>query len=170
MVWSPSTSGRTGHHGHPEWETRRGPAVGRRRAFRSGSLFKRTYRRAPPDGGPRPLLGRERLHEVAGQLDPCRSMASVLITRGLTKPLSGRPVKSIGRTCGSPSARWARTTPSRSTSSSRMMPQHMWPLTMNERPPNIVRSAAGTVSASSSLTRAARRSSYATYRPTFRSC
>src|SRR5712671_2121019 len=76
-------------------------------------------------------------------------------------PLSGRPVKSIGRACFSDRALSYSSRPTRTMRSRPTMPQHMWPVTRNARPPNIFRSVTSRRSRSSSRMRLASASSYA---------
>jgi hypothetical protein len=49
----------------------------------------------------------------------------------------GLPVKSIGSVCGSFSAAWTPSGPSRSMMRSRITPQHMLPLSRKASPPNM---------------------------------
>src|SRR5258708_12830193 len=55
-------------------------------------------------------------------------------------PLLGRPVKSIGRACGSATIRSKSSGPTLTIRSDPIMPQHMCPRTRNASPPNIFRS------------------------------
>jgi hypothetical protein len=76
-----------------------------------------------------------------------------------TNPFSARPVKVIGLVCGSPRAFPALSVPRRTTSRSPITPQHMCPVTMKVRPPNILRSLTSSRCDSALRTRAASRSS-----------
>src|SRR5260221_5932295 len=81
--------------------------------------------------------------------------SSVAMPAGATTTmlaLGPRPM-SNGRVAGSASARPASAAPTRTNRSSPMTPQHMWPRTRNESPPNIFFSVGGTGAAVASTAR-----------------
>lgn len=84
---------------------------------------------------------------------PCRPAGSTK-----TMPFIGRPVKSIGRTCGQSKVRSAPSGPSRTMRVSLTMPQNMWPPSRNASLPNSCRSVTASA-ASTAQTRSARSSS-----------
>src|SRR5580704_16428473 len=71
------------------------------------------------------------------------------------KPDKTRPPKSIGRTCGSRSAFSRLSAPTRIISARPVMPQHILPLTRNDRPPTIFFSTTSSRPDSSRRTREA---------------
>jgi len=93
--------------------------------------------------------------------------AAVLYPPGATytNPRSGRPVKSIGRTCRCFITRVTSSAITRTTRSVPVTPQHMRPPHRNVKPPNIFFSVTSERTPSTFRMRSASSSSYATKNP-----
>lgn len=110
-------------------------------------------------GGAAGLGGRLRVYSAASSIQ--RRSAAPSSPPGSTKtiPFMGRPVKSIGRTCGRSNAASALLGPSRTIRVSLTTPQNIWPFSRNASPPNIRRSLTAPPGGTSARIRPARSSS-----------